>query len=346
MKPLSIDALRNPDLYQYFQGMKNVCYLAGYVRRENPHVVPDGATRQFWLQMTNNENLMVPVMLPTGVELPKQVRDRQGVKCVCQVRGWRNEKNEPQLRIFARSFNRINALEMPSLAAFEKAVPAGAPETPGFKPFGSGFRNNGASNSVQLAGILSGKRFRPAAGEKGAAIMMLLRQSADPRQDIPLIYYGKLAEKLAEDIPVGAAIFVQGRYRMTGVAPTDELNPDTSRPYVTGTPLIQIDVPSQPIDRDILYIEQIEGGRVRWQEKTPAWIFETGVRRGRQAPAEAASQSDGHAHAGEVARETAGETAAAHSDALGSAAPVNNATPGGAARVLSAEERSALGLNP
>ncbi|MBR8043376.1 hypothetical protein KDW40_02195 [Burkholderia cenocepacia] len=330
MKPLSTDALRNPDLYQYYQGMKNVCYLAGYVRRENPNVVvPSGTTRQFWLQLTNNENLMLPVTLPTGIELPRRVTDRQGLKVICQVRGWRNEKNEPELRIFARSFSRINALEMPPLTAFEKAVPDSAPETAGFKPFGSGFRNNSASNKVELAGILSGKRYRPPVGDKGAAIFLLLRQTADPSQDIPLIYYGKLAEKLSEDLPVGAAIFVSGRYRMTNVEPTTDINEVTGKPYVTGTPLIQIDVPSQPVDRDILYIDEINGARVRWTEKTPKWIFEVSNRRPRNVEAQA----------GSGVREPAVAEAGAASTAT-SASEVA-ARPGSP---LSDEERRALGL--
>ncbi|PEH40440.1 hypothetical protein CRM94_17125 [Burkholderia gladioli] len=331
MKPLSTDALRNPDLYQYYQGMKNVCYLAGYVRRENPHVVPNGATRQFWLQLTNNENLMLPVTLPTGIELPRRVTDRQGLKCICQVRGWRNEKNEPELRIFARSFSRINALEMPPLTAFEKSVPESAHETPGFKPFGSGFRNNGASNKVELAGILSGKRYRPASGEKGAAILMLLRQTADPAQDIPLIYYGKLAEKLSEDIPIGAAIFVTGRYRMTNIEATSDINDVTGKPYVTGTPLIQIEVPAQPVDRDILYIDEINGARVRWTEKTPKWIFEVGNRRPRNADAAAQREGPREPVLAEAA-EASGTVPAAPDSAAARGAPISD------------EDRKLLGL--
>ncbi|WP_420213352.1 hypothetical protein ACN8ZM_39720 (plasmid) [Burkholderia aenigmatica] len=275
MKPLSLDAQRNPDQHQYFVGFKNVCYLAGYIRRDNPHVVPDGATRRFWLQLTNNENLMVPVDLPPGIDLPKHAREFQGLKCICQLRGFRAEGDEqPRVSVIARGFGRINALEMPPLTAFEKAVPASAPNNTEFKPFGSGYRSNGASNKVEVAGIVSAKRFRHPTGEKSAALIMLIRQTANERQDIPVIFYGKLAEKLSEDIRVGAPIYATGRYRVTGIKVTDEINQSTGKPYVTGTPIIQIDVPTQPVERDILYIDGIRGGRLLWKERTPEWIFQ------------------------------------------------------------------------
>ncbi|WP_396334151.1 hypothetical protein [Burkholderia anthina] len=308
MKPLSLDAQRNPDQHQYFVGFKNVCYLAGYIRRENPHVVPAGTTRRFWLQLTNNENLMLPVDLPPGIELPKHTRDFQGLKCICQVRGYRDEETEePRVSVIARGFGRINALEMPPLTAFEKAVPASAPDNTEFKPFGSGYRSNGASNKVEIAGIVSAKRFRSPSGEKSAALIMLVRQTANERQDIPVIFYGRLAEKLSEDIRVGAPIYATGRYRVTGIRELDKINPDTDKPYVTGTPIIQIDVPTQPVERDILYIDGIHGGRLRWKERTPEWIFEVAPkpstpRRAETRPLEEAPQLEREVAAvGEVA---------------------------------------------
>ena len=282
MKLLSLDAQRNPDLHQYFGGMKNILYLAGYVRLDTPHVVPHPALRQFWLQATNNENLSLPITLPQGIDLPGRVKDRQGLKVHCNIRGWREDPNDsrtqPELRVFARSFNRVNVLEMPPLTAFQKDVPPEAPEDKAFKPFGSGFHVNGASNYVELAGLVSRKHYRPASANKGAALVMLIRQTADPRHDIPVIYYGRHAEKISE-IPMGAPIHVTGRYRLTNVTPTEHINPETKLARVTGTPMIQIDVPTQPTERDILFIDEIRQGRVIWKPKTPDWIFEVAPKR-------------------------------------------------------------------
>ncbi|QMI49797.1 hypothetical protein [Burkholderia sp. MBR-1] len=284
MKPLSLDAQRNPDLHQHYQGFKNILYLAGYLRRENPHAqsVPVDATRTFWMQMTNNENLSLPVVLPAGISLPKRLKDQQGLKVHCNLRGWRSDLNDrserPQLQAYARSFNRINVLEMPALTDFQKAVPEQAPEDKTFRPFGSGYRSSGASNHVELAGILANKYYRPADENKGAAFFGLIRQHPDPRQDIPVMYYGRLAEQLS-DIPIGAPIHVTGKFRLTDVRPTDEINPVTGKPRVIAYPVIVIDVPQQPTERDILYIQEVKGSRVIWKASTPEWIFNVAPKR-------------------------------------------------------------------
>ncbi|MDT8840336.1 single-stranded DNA-binding protein [Paraburkholderia fungorum] len=260
---LSVAARSVPAKHQYYRGFKNVVYLTGHI-----HSI-EGST--IWLQLTNNLNLLVPVAVPPGIRLPRPFKVREAVKMICQVQPHKEDDGEPGLRVYARSFERPNVLELPNKSAFEKAVPDRAPEDREFRPYGSGYRASNACNQVKIAGMVVGISVRKTEVDPDGAVVqsgactILLRQDADEENVIPVKYYGKLAETVASYIKPGDMIYADGKYRVKPVEIGGELI--DGKPKVRRVPFIQIQEPALPTAIDIVYI----GGPA---DKYPAWMID------------------------------------------------------------------------
>jgi hypothetical protein len=260
---LSVAARSVPAKHQYYRGFKNVVYLTGHI-----HSI-EGAT--IWIQLTNNLNLLVPVTVPPGIRLPRPFKVREAVKMICQVQSHMEESGEPGLRVYARSFERPNVLELPNKSAFEKVVPERAPEDKDFRPYGSGYRASNACNQVKIAGMVVGISVRKTEVDPGGEVVqsgactILLRQDTEEENVIPVKYYGKLAETVASYIKPGDMIYAEGKYRVKPVEIEGELV--DGKPKVRRVPFIQIMEPSLPTAIDIVYI----GGPV---DKYPSWMIE------------------------------------------------------------------------
>lgn len=251
MKLLSRDSRRDPQRHQFHAGMRNVAYLAGYIREPTP--------TSFKLQLTNNENLLLPILLPPGVRLPERFSPRMPIKCVCQVRGGTHPTTGARMPIvYARSFERPNILELPIKSAFEKRVPPEAPNDETFKPFGSGFRPTDSCNQVILAGYVAGIDLRrPSVGEDGTTgngkCVLLVRQTKNEAEAIPVTMYGKWVDQVHEQLRPGMPVYVEGKYRVRPV-PTGEPAGEDGKVPVTAEPYLHVDPPQMPGEDDIVYL--------------------------------------------------------------------------------------------
>jgi len=288
MKLLSQDSRRDPQRHQYCAGMKNCAYLAGYVRDRTAH------GNSFRIQLTNNENLLLPVLLPPGIRLPEEFRERAPMKSICQIRGGKHPVTGEQIPVvYARSFSRANILELPRKSAFEKRVPPEAPDDASFKPFGSGFRPTDACNQVVLAGYVAGIELRrPSVDGDGKEIngrcTILLRQSRHPEEAIPVTMYGKWTEQVVEIVRPGMALFVEGKYRVRPVK-YGEAGADGKQPVIA-VPYIHVDPPQLPGEDDIIYL--------RPGVKEPDWLIELKESFARRrAPAQSSAEQSSRGNA-------------------------------------------------
>lgn len=139
-----------------------------------------------------------------------------------------------------------NVSVMPPDSAFQHSVPEGAPESK-FKPFtGRDDRLADASNVVRLAGFVHDIMLERVDIENGVngKLEILLRQQSNPDACIPIWYYGKLAEVVAEKLEFGLPIMIVGKYRIhvRKMGGQDEAGMDLidKRPYIhcDGPPMV------------------------------------------------------------------------------------------------------------
>jgi len=260
---LSVAARSVPAKHQYYRGFKNVAYLTGHIHSIEGNTI--------WLQLTNNLNLRVPVIVPPGIRLPRPFKVHEAIKMICQIQPHKESDGEAGVRVYARSFERPNVLELPNKSAFEKAVPERAREDTEFRPYGSGYRASNACNQVKIAGMVVGISTRKAdTGPDGeiaqsGACTILLRQDADDENVIPVKYYGKLAETVASYIKPGDLIYANGKYRVKPIE-TDQIG-DDGKPEVVRIPFIQIEEPALPTAIDIVYLDQTRHRFPEWMTK-------------------------------------------------------------------------------
>lgn len=272
MKMLPKEVLRVPDRHAFAYGCRNVVYLAGYIHSMDH--------RTLRLMLTNNVNLVLPVLLSPATQPPRRFAERSQVKVTATIRGYKDATGRHRLAVYARGYETPNLLELPLRSAWDKAVPVQSDEIRDFKPFGAGHRASAACNSVELAGFVSGIRLDRAhrvtseeseaeAGEVGEGlgaangkVEILIRQSKHPDQDIPLTYYGRFAHTLLDRISVGVPISVMGHYRVRPVE-TGEID-GQGKAKVLIEPYIHIDLPQTATPHHIRFIEK--------PDEYPDWV--------------------------------------------------------------------------
>lgn len=261
---LPVAAKRTPDRHQYTAGMKNVAYLVGVVR--------DVSRSHFYLQMTNNENLRLPVYFPSNGARPSWFREGQFAKVIGRIVGdGKDDNGRRRFIVVALQYDRPNVLELPNFDAWRKQVPAQSTEDKVFKPFGSGYRPTSVCNQVKIAGFAHAMEVREpmideeSGKETSARLVITLRQHADPDSMFDVTYYGHLAPFVASKIKRGQAYYFEGRYRVR-LHETGDKRESDGRPIVIQEPYIHVEPPQAPTVEDIMFLND--------PARVPKWVRE------------------------------------------------------------------------
>ena len=203
---LSVESQFSSEVYAFKNGMRNLLWITGYVG--------DLTARGGRLYTSGNGNQAIPFELAPTDTMPKRLRNGSVTKIVGRIEGRRDAATgEPTAIVRVLSFQVPRVLDMPPESAWERSLPKGAPATP-FTPSaglaGLGLRNT--SNVVDVAGIVTGRRLRKpgAVREDGTqstgCLYLLLQQTADPNEAIPVRLYGRFSGQEDRAIKIGTCI--------------------------------------------------------------------------------------------------------------------------------------------
>lgn len=231
------------DTAKYRGGMLNICYISGYAREI-------GARSGFILQ-TTNDNLKVPFIIDKADTMPNWVREGVPVKIVGRLTGkiLQSDNASKELHRVAvvkvLSFEIPSILEMPAEACWEMSLPKGAPAAPFDPKKGKhGLPNTKSSNTVQLAGYVGGVIFRkagvpgPDGKRKGACLQVLIRQTKNADEAVPVRIYGdKITKEYERTVKLGTPVVItQGDLRVdvkeTGGDAVDGISEVSKMPYI------------------------------------------------------------------------------------------------------------------
>jgi hypothetical protein len=258
---LSLSARMQADRHQYLHGFKNVAYLVGYIR----HINANG----FFLQMTNSENLMIPVTFQAGRKLPRGFSEFDPVKVYARIIVKRDNWADPEIMLVIVRLDRPNVLELPGAAAFYGKVHEQSTETPHFKPYGSGNAASKACNQVMIAGFVSGYDLRLMNQEHGEGsnerLIIKLQQSENPDEAIPVRQYGHNLGSIASRLRNGMAVFFWGSIR-TGLSPTGKKDPQTDKDIMMSRIEVRVTAPELAFENEIVFLGN--------PEMTPKWVKE------------------------------------------------------------------------
>lgn len=289
MKLLPKDILRIPDRHAFAYGCRNVVYLAGYVYDIEP--------RRIRLMLTNNKNLLLPVLLTPDTQPPRSFSKHSQIKITCTIRASMLPDGTRAVNVYARGYEVPNILELPLRSAFDKLVPKEAEEITDFKPYGAGYRASASCNEVHVAGFVSGihldreSQFKTDKTEEGGEgsglvngkVTLLIRQNEHPEQAIPVTYYGRYASTILDRVKVGSPISVKGYYRVRPVD-TGEKD-DNGLKLVKIEPYLHVELPQNCERQHIRYIENPE----LWPKWAKEFAEQTSRRSTRAAPAKKAA---------------------------------------------------------
>jgi hypothetical protein len=208
---LSKNTFLKQDAYAFVNGMKNVVYLAGYVRKLSK--LGNGDT-QFYVQQVNNLNLSLPVIIDRKDKIPQEVQEFAQVKVIGHVFGERNTAGDMIAVVKVLFVDTPNLLEMPGLAAWDTRLPDGVVKD-NFSPTDLSANLEPAANVVEMAGFVEAT-FHPIKGEREQydCLVILVRHKNDKDSQIPVRLYGKSAAAYKRRIQIGMPIYVRGIYRV------------------------------------------------------------------------------------------------------------------------------------
>ena len=285
------------NFYRFPNGMLNVGWVTGFIRG----VVP--GARMFYLQQTNNSNLMLPIYLRKGESIPSRHKEMSPVKVICHIEGSMVEAEhlegkpdengviqKPMERIaraVAIGFDAANILDMPPVLAFEKVPPKGAPRDDAnfeFKPFSRDESMADSSNMVRIAGFVQAVSMQTpnSSGEGSDCCIILIRQTEKESACIPVRYYDKRkAEAVYNRIKRGMPIAIDAALRVRAkpigkIEESSGLAPVARYPYLHST-----QPPIICTQREILH-------RPEWAE---AMLQEYAARRDRKPAAQPAKET-------------------------------------------------------
>lgn len=261
---LPMDAKRNLDSYSYPDGMLNSGWIAGVLR--NPG---DGVC---YIQQTRSENHMLPIVFdPRKNPLPRELREWDLVMAYCHVIGGRDgEQRTCQLKSirfetantmhmhkdFAHDLMRKWAAKVHAAAKDSGVPPAveslgqefGQPEIAADANRATSFdwrvmqMNRNAANHIRMAGFVQAKslernRVSPEGKPLNDRLVVLLRQTEDPDKCIPIRWYQRNLEPLANTLVRGMPIVVAGEFRLDVKAigapdPENGIAPVSKIPYI------------------------------------------------------------------------------------------------------------------
>ena len=204
---LSIEQSRSKNQYAYRNGMTNVAWVAGILRNST-------RTTGF-IQQTNNLNQMIQFRCEPGVSVPDSFSDGQPIKVIARMLHKR-VNGIPTLELEVKRFDLPSIQDMPPRKAWEQAQRAGVPvdaNAPGNlrEDKLEGWRVQDTGNMAQLAGFVSAYRAEAPKEAGGGCVVILMRQTKDEDDVIPVRCYGSEAASLARKLEVGMPLYFEGR---------------------------------------------------------------------------------------------------------------------------------------
>lgn len=248
---LTNEQKRLNDFYRYPNGMLNVAWIAGFIRGVKP------GARMFYIQQTNNSNLMLPIYLRKGDQIPPRFKEMSPVRVICHIEGGQVDaehlqgkqdesgKIEYPVERIAKAvvigFDAANVLDMPPAIAFQKVPPQGAPEdSVDFKPFTREESMSDSSNIVRIAGFVQSVIMQTpdSKSDNSDCCVLLIRQTEKEAGCIPVRYYSKrLAEAVYNRIKRGLPIAIDAAYRVRA-KPIGEPDPESGLAPVVRYPYL------------------------------------------------------------------------------------------------------------
>jgi hypothetical protein len=237
--------------YRYVNGMRNIAWIVGYLRKKGD---------QYFVQQNNNEEQMVPIVVPQNFILPSE---RSPIEAACHVFGERKD-DEQQCYLKVFEVNRPSIRSMPVLSTWVRGskksgdTPAGTIDDE-FRPFLSKgeikkeflekidsdpdqvsesdkllaewFRSNRMdsrlgenANKVFLAGFLGATRFVPPnEHQKHGYGEIYLHQYREPERAIPIRLYNNAVHGILKGLQKGRPVAFAGQMRMK-ILPDDAGN--------------------------------------------------------------------------------------------------------------------------
>ena len=236
---LSMEQRQYSDSYQFRGGMLNIAYVSGYAR----FVTKNGG----FIQQTRNMNHLIPFTLDQKDSMPGFVSEMGIIKVIGRLYGAKLPSGQRICVLRVLRIERPSILEMPAERAWELSPPAGAP-TSDFEPkFGQhGLALTRRSNDVRIAGFVSGVMLEKAGtpnagGEKRGndRLLILLQQTKNGDEAIPIRKYGRYTEANERMIRLGTPLFVNDSEIRIDVKGTGEMEADGVVEKVTKHPYIQ-----------------------------------------------------------------------------------------------------------
>lgn len=204
---LSIEQTRSKHQYAYRNGMSNVAWIAGILR--NP------TKTSGFIQQTNNLNQMLQFRCEPGVAIPDSFTDGQPIKIIGRMLHKR-VNGIPTMELEAKRFDMPSIQDMPPRQAWEQAQRAGVPVDPAApgnlrEERLEGWRVQDTGNMAHLAGFVSGYHFEAPKEAGGGCVVILIRQTKDEDDVLPVRCYGKDSASLARKLEVGMPLYFEGR---------------------------------------------------------------------------------------------------------------------------------------
>lgn len=290
-KILSKSQLTNTSKFAYFGGFRNVAFQVGMVCR-----LPGDQPNQIYLKTVDKNGRilagLLPILVPRGVEAPP---NDAIVKIICTVTGLKDKNNLPHAILTARKFERPNVFEtemrrvVDVFKDHEAAIADDINQKESDHRLKAIGRINGATNSVELAGVVVGIEKRSGEFDEDTKqfrvypmVTLYLRQDANENNVIPARFIDKKAESIAQKVGYGSLVYVSGEHRVLteklyetnedGTTKLDEDGRSTPILGADGKPLVRyhstinIRHPSYPDSKDITFLDALD--------KAPAWFVD------------------------------------------------------------------------
>ncbi len=224
---ISIEQRRRDQLYQYRGGMLNAAWVAGTAR---------GITqRGGFIQQSNNLNQMIGFVMEQGDSMPGSIREGDNLKVIGRIHSSR-EGAEPIVVLKVLALETPSIMDMPPREAWERALRQGTPsDSVRPQPIANSrdplesdddansmgkVRVADVGNMVEFAGFVASVFLEPAGVLKPdgsvtkGCLVMLMRQTKDKDDLVPIRFYGAKAEPFARRIQIGQPLKIEARLRV------------------------------------------------------------------------------------------------------------------------------------
>ena len=278
------DAKRNTDSYSFPNGMLNSGYIAGVLRNNDP------VKGICYIQQTRSENHMLPIHYdPKKSPIPREIKEWDLIMAFVHTDGAVEGEDRiaklKSIRFEAPNFMHLGQrfrddfMKKWGAAVHAAAIDSGTPKSveelqsmPGDDndarrdsfDWKAMELNKNASNQIRIAGFIQAKslernRRHPVEGTPiNDRLVVLIRQSKDSDQSIPVRWYGRNLQPLAEKLARGMPIVVSGEFRID-VKALSLPDPETQIAPVSKIPFIQAKDMPAPVSPDSGHIKIVPG---------------------------------------------------------------------------------------